>query len=105
MVRVLFLFYTLMTVSVAFASAASIASGSGVDCTNAYEVLTAQMDDMQAGSTQVAFRLASPGNRASTASPGGCNTDKFDKMVRNPTYMPLLGGFGYRVAGFQISLN
>eukprot|EP00419_Tripos_fusus_P066683 CAMPEP_0172921816 /NCGR_PEP_ID=MMETSP1075-20121228/206675_1 /TAXON_ID=2916 /ORGANISM="Ceratium fusus, Strain PA161109" /LENGTH=116 /DNA_ID=CAMNT_0013782041 /DNA_START=26 /DNA_END=373 /DNA_ORIENTATION=+ len=76
---------------------ASITFASAVDCTDAYQVLIAQMDDMQAGSTKVAFQLASPGNRASTASPGGYNEDKFSRMVRNPTYAPLLSGFGYEV--------
>merc|ERR1740130_2484845 len=79
--------------SAAFASVAA----STTDCTIAYQVLTAQMDDMQAGSTKVAFQLASPGNRAATASPDGYNELKFDNMVRNPSYAPLLSGFGYEV--------
>merc|ERR1711933_495499 len=67
------------------------------DCVDAYQVLIAQMDDMQTGSTKVAFQLASPGNRAATAAPGGYNLEGFDRMVRNPTYAPLLSGFGYEV--------
>merc|ERR1719408_198299 len=78
-------------------AAAITGASAAVDCTDAYQVLIAQMDDMQTGSTKVAFQLASPGNRASTASPGGCNEDKFARMVRSPTYAPLLAGFGYEV--------
>jgi len=55
------------------------------------------MGDMQTGSTKVAFQLASPANRASTAAPGGYNMAGFDRMVRNSIYLPLLGGYGYDV--------
>jgi len=78
---------------------------SGVDTTSAEAVLRAQMDDMQAGSTLVAYQLASPGNRASTAWPSGYNLDRFDQMVRGATYNPLISGFGYEVLppGVQVS--
>merc|ERR1740130_933692 len=79
--------------SAAFASVAA----STTDCTMAYQVLTAQMDDMQAGTTKVAFQLASPGNRAATASPDGYNELQFDRMVRSANYGALLSGFGYEV--------
>ena len=67
-----------------------------VDTTDALATLHAQMEDMQQGSTRVAFALASPGNRRSTAG-GGYNLRAFDRMVRNPTYAPLLSCRGYQV--------
>lgn len=77
--------------------AALVTVTSTTDCTDAYQVLTAQMDDMQAGSTKVAFQLASPENRISTAAPGGYNMARFDHMVRSSLYSPLLSGHGYEV--------
>ena len=60
-------------------------------------VLIAQMDDMQTGSTLVAYRLAPPGNRACTARPSGYNLERFDRMVHNDLYASLLSGHGYEV--------
>lgn len=69
--------------------------------TDPLATLQVQMDDMQQGSTLVAYKLASPGNRAATARPGGHNKAMFDAMVRNPTYAPLLGGHGYNILSWQ----
>ena len=68
-----------------------------VDTTDAVQVLTAQMDDMQNDSTRVAYQLASPSNRAFTARSSnpdlnGYNEERFDSMVRGSTYSPLLSG-------------
>ena len=54
------------------------------------------MIDMAAGSTRVAFQLASVGNRRGTAN-GGYDVDAFDKMVRSPSYAPLLMSGDYEV--------
>ena len=68
-----------------------------VDTTDAVQVLTAQMDDMQNDSTRIAYQLASPSNRAFTARSSnpdlnGYNEERFDSMVRGSTYSPLLSG-------------
>ena len=61
-----------------------------VDTTDALATLHAQMQDMMHhNSTRVAFLLASPGNRRSTAN-GGYDSSAFDKMVRSRSYAPLL---------------
>lgn len=70
---------------------------SSVDTADPLAVVTAQLDDMQQGSTKVAYQLASPGNRAGTAAPTGYNFEVFDRMLRNHTYAPLVKGFGYEV--------
>jgi len=75
----------------------SILSDIAVDTTNPESVLIAQMDDMQTGSTLVAYQLASPGNRAFTARPTGYNLERFDRMVHNDLYASLLSGHGYEV--------
>ena len=75
----------------------SILSDVAVDTTNPESVLIAQMDDMQTGSTLVAYQLASPGNRAFTARPSGYNLERFDRMVHNDLYASLLSGHGYEV--------
>eukprot|EP00746_Dinoflagellata_sp_MGD_P091523 gnl/MRDRNA2_/MRDRNA2_36267_c0_seq2.p1 gnl/MRDRNA2_/MRDRNA2_36267_c0~~gnl/MRDRNA2_/MRDRNA2_36267_c0_seq2.p1 ORF type:complete len:158 (+),score=30.41 gnl/MRDRNA2_/MRDRNA2_36267_c0_seq2:47-520(+) len=72
-----------------------------VDTQDPLAVLQVQMDDMQRSSTLVAYQLASPGNRAATARPGGHNKAAFDAMVRSPTYAPLLGGHGYKILSSQ----
>ena len=72
-------------------------TASAVDTTDALATLHAQMEDMmRRGSTRVAFALASPGNRASTAR-GGYDQQAFDRMVRSPTYAPLLQEGQYEV--------
>merc|ERR1712142_696855 len=71
--------------------------GGGTDTTNPLNVLTAQMNDMQKGSTLVAYQLASPANRAFTARPSGYNHKRFNTMVNEEPYQPLLQGFGYDV--------
>lgn len=68
-----------------------------VDTQDPLATLQVQMEDMQQGSTVVAYQLASPGNRAATARPGGHNKAGFSAMVRSPTYAPLLGGHGYEI--------
>ena len=61
-----------------------------VDTTDPMATLHAQMEDMiKHDSTRVAFLLASPGNRRSTAN-GGYDHMMFDRMVRGPTYGALL---------------
>jgi len=75
----------------------SILSDIAADTTNPESVLIAQMDDMQTGSTLVAYQLASPGNRAFTARPSGYNLERFDRMVHNDLYASLLSGHGYEV--------
>lgn len=72
-----------------------------VDTQDPLATLKVQMDDMQRGSTLVAYQLASPGNRAATARPGGHNKAAFDAMVRSRTYAPLLGGHGYNILSSQ----
>ena len=68
-----------------------------VDTTDALLTLHAQMEDMLfKNSTYVAFCLASPGNRRGTAR-GGYDHAAFDKMVRSPTYAPLVSGTKYEV--------
>jgi hypothetical protein len=84
------------------------------DTTDPIAVLKAQVDDMvMNNSTRVAYQLASPGNRRSTAR-GGYDSNTFDAMVRNPAYAPLLSnGTGrYEVlshrqtgAKFEASVN
>ena len=72
-------------------------SAGAVDSTDALATLHAQMQDMmEHSSTRVAFLLASPGNRRSTAN-GGYDFAAFDKMVRNPSYAPLLAKGKYEV--------
>jgi hypothetical protein len=53
-------------------------------------------DMMHHNSTRVAFLLASPGNRRSTAN-GGYDSSAFDKMVRSRSYAPLLSKGTYEV--------
>ena len=61
-----------------------------VDTTDPLATLHAQLDDMlKHNSTRVAFALASPGNRRSTAN-GGYDVASFDRMVRGPAYSALL---------------
>ena len=68
-----------------------------VDTTDPLATLHAQMEDMMNnGSTRVAFALASPGNRRSTAG-GGYDAQVFDRMVRSPTYSALLQPGTYTV--------
>lgn len=60
------------------------------DTEDPLETLHAQLLDMQChNSTRIAFALASPGNRQFTAR-GGYDHESFSRMVRNPTYAPLL---------------
>jgi len=70
----------------------------GMDITtNPVNVLLLQMNDMQQGSTLVAYQLASPANRAFTARPNGYNQNIFNRMVNNGIYKGLLEGYGYEV--------
>ena len=60
-----------------------------LDTTNPDNTLKLQLNTMRKGNTKVVYQLASPSNRMVTAS-GGYNYEEFDKMVRSPTYLPLL---------------
>lgn len=69
-------------------------STAAVDTTDPLATLHAQMEDMMSrSSTRVAFALASPGNRRSTAK-GGYDFNAFDRMVRSASYAPLLAKGG-----------
>ena len=74
-----------------------------VDTTDPLATLHAQMDDMlKHNYTRVAFALASPGNRRSTAN-GGYDFASFDRMVRGATYNALLseGSASYEVVNHR----
>ena len=71
------------------------------DHKDAQTVLELQLRDMMKNSTKVAFQLASPANRRATAADfrgGNHNWDRFDAMVRNPVYSPLLHAHRYAIA-------
>ena len=46
----------------------------------------------------MAYQLASPANRAFTASPDGYNENLFGSMVNGDVYKHLLSGYGYTVS-------
>ena len=65
----------------------------------ALDVLKLQLDDLSRGSTKVAYQLASPANRRSTASGGGGgshNAAAFDRMVR-ADFAPMLEADDYLI--------
>ena len=49
---------------------------------SAREIVQLQLDALLTGDISVAYKLASPANRANTAAPSGYNTARFFKMVR-----------------------
>lgn len=66
----------------------------------AVDVLKLQLDDLTAGSTRVAYQLASPANRRTTASDGNGgnhNARAFDKMVRTG-FAPMLDADDYAIS-------
>ena len=75
-----------------------------LDTTDPDNTLKLQLNTMRKGDTKVVYQLASPSNRMVTAS-GGYNYEKFDKMVRSPTYLPLLNFKKYKTVRKQESKN
>merc|ERR1719495_2905124 len=71
--------------------------GGLVDTTSPLNIVHAQMETLQRGSTVVAYQLASPKNRLLTAFPGGYNYCQFDRMMRTMIMRPLLSGYGYQI--------
>ena len=66
-----------------------------IDTSNPEKTLKIQLETMRRGDTHIVYKLASPSNRLFTAN-GGYDYNKFNQMVNNLTYSPLLNFDNYK---------
>ena len=73
-----------------------------IDTSNPEKTLKIQLETMRKGNTNIVYKLASPSNRLFTAN-GGYDYNKFNQMVNNSIYSPLLNFDRYKTLNKKYS--